>query len=70
MTARLPLSKISKGYQLVSDALEAGNLTKEKTEHLTGFLSFCATVIPPGRTFLASLWHFQHTYRHPKAYRH
>ena len=69
MTARLPLSKISKGYQLVSDALEAGNLTKEKTEHLTGFLSFCATVIPPGRTFLASLWHFQHTYREPKAYR-
>jgi len=69
MIARLPLSKISKGSQLVSDALEAGNLTKGETEHLTGFLSFCATVIPPGRTFLASSWHFQHTYREPKAYR-
>jgi hypothetical protein len=69
MTARLPLSKITKGLSLVKGALEKGHLTRHKTEQITGFLSFCATVIPLGRPFLARLWQFHRSFTQPMAYR-
>jgi hypothetical protein len=55
MTARLPASKIVKGTYLVENARANGYLTQRATEKLTGFLSFCTTVIPFGRTFIARL---------------
>ena len=69
MTARLPASKIAKGLRLVVDALTAGRLTQHTTEKLAGFLSFCTTVIPLGRTFLARLWQFHRTSSDPRALR-
>ena len=69
MTACLPSSKIEKGLQIVIGALKTGHLTLHMTEKLTGFLSFCTTVIPLGRTFLARLWQFHRTFRDPNAHR-
>ena len=69
MTARLPRAKILKGTRLVEDALTQGRLTQLETERITGFLVFCASVLPLGRTFLARLWNFHRSFKDPRAHR-
>lgn len=54
MEARLPLKKLERARQLVVDVIEADGVPLAKLETFVGFLSFCAKVVVPGRTFLAS----------------
>lgn len=69
MVARLPDRKRAKGRRLVGTALSDGRLTRHDTEVITGFLNFCTEVIPLGRTFLARLYQFEHTFENHHASR-
>jgi hypothetical protein len=69
MIARLSDSKKHKAYRLVTEALSAGRLTKADTDKLSGYLSFCSSVVVLGRTFLRRIWDFNATFTQPQAYR-
>jgi hypothetical protein len=45
MIARLSDSKKGKAYKLVAEALTAGQLTKADTDKLSGYFSFCSSVV-------------------------
>ena len=56
MEARLPPQKHARAMKLVANAVGASSLTHRELESLIGFLSFCAKVVVPGRSFLTSLY--------------
>jgi hypothetical protein len=69
MEARLSQAKKDKTFKLVTAALTTGRVTKAETDTLSGYLSFCSSVVVLGRTFLRRLWDFNATFANPRAYR-
>lgn len=69
MTARLSAKKLTKALSLVSAALSAGAIRLHEAQQLSGYLSFCSTVVRLGRTFLRRLWDFTATYRKAQSLR-
>jgi hypothetical protein len=69
MTARISARKIAKARSLVSTALTKGNLTQLQTQKIIGFLSFCASVVTLGRTYLRRLWDYASTFARPQSFR-
>lgn len=63
MQARLSQRKITKATSLVSSALAAGSLTLLDTQKITGFLSFCSSVVTFDRLHLRNLWHFTASFK-------
>ena len=61
LEARLPPDKITKAKTLIHKVLKAGKIHKKKLESLHGYLNFCASIIPSGRTFIRSLAKFVHS---------
>ena len=61
LEARLPPDKITKAKTLIHKVLKAGKIHKKKLESLHGYLNFCASIIPSGRTFIRSLAKFMHS---------
>ena len=60
LEARLPPDKIIKARTLIHRVLKAGKIHKKKLESLHGYLNFCASIIPSGRTFICSLAKIMH----------
>ena len=56
MQARLPLNKLERGKNAVKTLLSQPIFPYRELESLTGFLSFSAKVITPGRAFLRRLF--------------
>ena len=53
--ARLPIDKIHKSTQLISEFLGRKKLTLKEVQSLSGLLNFACSVIKPGRAFLRRL---------------
>ena len=53
MAARLSFKKLAKAIRPVTNALTSVKLTQLQAQKLAGFLNFCTTVVPLGRTFYA-----------------
>ena len=53
--ARLPIEKIHKSAQLISEFLGRKKVTLKKVQSLSGLLNFACSVIKPGRAFLRRL---------------
>ena len=56
MEARLPLQKLTKARELVASFVRQKTTTLQELQSLTGYLSFCAKVIPVDRSFLRHLY--------------
>ena len=69
MTARLSARKMAKATLMVTNALTDGNLTQLQAQKIIGSLSFCASVVMLGRTFLRRLWDFASTFVKPRSFR-
>ena len=65
METRLPPQKLAKARELVATFRKREVTTLRELQSLTGYLSFCAKVIPVGRSFLRRL--FNATCQDPKA---
>ena len=61
LEARLPPEKITKAQTLIHKVLNASKIHKKKLESLHGYLNFCASIIPSGRTFIRSLSKLMHS---------
>ena len=55
MEARLPLDKVEKCTDIISDFLKRKKVTLREVQSLTGLLNFACSVIVPGRAFLRRL---------------
>ena len=53
--ARLPIDKIHKSAQLISELLGRKKVTLKEVQSLSGLLNFACSVIKPGRAFLRRL---------------
>lgn len=69
MTARLSKKKLQKALRLTTSALQANVLTELDAQKLSGFLSFCSSVVILGRTFLRRLWDYTYTFHNPRSLR-
>ena len=58
MEARLPLNKLNYLSYLLGEWDCRTHCTQPKLEELTGYLMFCAQVIPYARAFMRSLFNF------------
>ena len=56
MEARLPQQKLTKARDLVATLIKRRKATPQELQSITGYLSFCAKVIPIGRSFLRRLY--------------
>ena len=56
MEARLPPQKLSKARDLVTTLTKRRSVTLYELQSATGYLAFCAKVIPVGRSFLRRLY--------------
>ena len=56
MEARLPPQKLTKAQDLVTTLLKWRKVTLYELQSATGYLAFCAKVIPIGRSFLRHLY--------------
>lgn len=56
MEARLPQDKLLKAQKLTADLLATTQVSHDDLESATGFLSFAAKVVVPGRAFLRRLF--------------
>ena len=56
MEVRLPEDKQARAMSGVSAVLRAGCVSYRTLESLIGYLSYCATVAPLGRTFTRQMW--------------
>ena len=57
MDARLPQQKLTKARGLVTATAGRRSITLYELQSITGYLAFCAEVIPTGRSFLHRLYH-------------
>ena len=55
MEARLPLDKVQKCIEIITDFLKRKKVTLREVQSLTGLLNFACSVIVPGRAFLRRL---------------
>ena len=55
MEARLPVDKVQKCIEIITDFLKRKKVTLREVQSLTGLLNFACSVIVPGRAFLRRL---------------
>ena len=65
MEARLPQDKLDKARDLLKIYSNKRNIKLRKLQSLVSYLSFCCSVVPPGRCFLRRLIDMMKTVRHP-----
>ena len=56
MEARLPKQKLAKACDLITTFIGRKKITLHELQSLTGYLAFCAKVVPVGRSFLRRLY--------------
>lgn len=69
MEARLPAEKLVFLQSLLASWLTRSHCTQRELAELTGYLQFCAQVIPYSRAFLRSMFDFSASFRTPFARR-
>ena len=65
MEARLPPDKLNKAQELLNKYCNKRKIRLRELQSLIGYLSFCCSVVPPGRCFLRRLIDKAKNVRHP-----
>ena len=55
----IPMDKLVKGHQVISNALKKRNITLSNLQKITGFLNFLGKAIVPGRAFTRRLYAYE-----------